>query len=85
MELWSDLQLNIDRLFINIDIKPSLVHGDLWSGNAGETTDEPGRSQWAFPEIFHSPLLRISFLEYTDPLGFSSHIFKILLDFHVIF
>jgi len=24
------------------DIKPSLLHGDLWSGNVAETDDGPG-------------------------------------------
>ena len=25
-----------------MDVKPSLLHGDLWSGNVGETDDGPG-------------------------------------------
>lgn len=41
-ELWSQLQLNIPKIFSDfkerdIQILPSLLHGDLWSGNAGET------------------------------------------------
>ncbi|XP_074602848.1 ketosamine-3-kinase-like [Brevipalpus obovatus] len=42
-ELWSALQLKIPNFFTSIEgeIKPSLLHGDLWSGNAGELEDEP--------------------------------------------
>ncbi|XP_045602973.1 ketosamine-3-kinase isoform X2 [Procambarus clarkii] len=40
-ELWSHLQLKIPQYFTNIEVKPSLLHGDLWSGNAAETTDCP--------------------------------------------
>eukprot|EP00795_Rhopilema_esculentum_P015163 gene15163-6355_t len=39
--LWSDLQLNIDKFFKGIDPQPSLLHGDLWSGNAAETREGP--------------------------------------------
>ena len=27
----------------DLDIVPALVHGDLWSGNAGETDTGPGK------------------------------------------
>lgn len=40
--LWSRLQLKITEFFKGMDIKPSLLHGDLWSGNAAETEDGPG-------------------------------------------
>lgn len=45
-EIWSKLQLIIPKFFKplkekDITIKPSLLHGDLWGGNAGETEDEP--------------------------------------------
>ncbi|GFR28714.1 ketosamine-3-kinase [Trichonephila clavata] len=40
-ELWSELVLKIPGYFEGIDIKPSLLHGDLWSGNVGETKDGP--------------------------------------------
>lgn len=29
------------KFFENIVIKPSLLHGDLWGGNVGETDAEP--------------------------------------------
>ena len=40
--LWSRLQLKIPEFFKGMDIKTSLLHGDLWSGNAAETEDGPG-------------------------------------------
>lgn len=40
-ELWSQLQLKIPLFFKNIEIEPSLLHGDLWCGNVGETESEP--------------------------------------------
>eukprot|EP00794_Sanderia_malayensis_P014106 gene14106-15580_t len=40
-ECWSELQLKISTLFKGIEIKPALVHGDLWSGNASETSSGP--------------------------------------------
>ncbi|XP_071542998.1 ketosamine-3-kinase-like isoform X2 [Panulirus ornatus] len=40
-ELWSHLQLKIPQYFKDIEVKPSLLHGDLWSGNVAETTDCP--------------------------------------------
>lgn len=40
-ELWSGLQIIIPKFFENIEIKPSLIHGDLWGGNVGETNSEP--------------------------------------------
>jgi protein-ribulosamine 3-kinase len=42
IELWSHLQLKIPQFFKGIDnIRPSLLHGDLWSGNVGATRDGP--------------------------------------------
>ncbi|KAL0277800.1 UNVERIFIED_CONTAM: hypothetical protein PYX00_004961 [Menopon gallinae] len=40
-ELWSQLQIKIPSFFKGLNIKPSLLHGDLWSGNAGETNESP--------------------------------------------
>ncbi|KAJ6649082.1 Fructosamine-3-kinase [Pseudolycoriella hygida] len=45
-ELWSELQLKIPKFFKYftdhaINIKPSLLHGDLWSGNACESNGQP--------------------------------------------
>lgn len=43
--LWSSLKLKIPEVFKDVpDIKPSLLHGDLWSGNAAETDDGPGNA-----------------------------------------
>lgn len=41
LELWSHLQLKIPQFFTGIEVKPSLLHGDLWSGNAQQTKDGP--------------------------------------------
>ncbi|XP_046399527.1 ketosamine-3-kinase-like isoform X2 [Ischnura elegans] len=41
-ELWSRLQLKIPKFFEGIEVKPSLLHGDLWGGNVAETGDGPG-------------------------------------------
>ena len=42
-ELWSHLQLKLPQFFTGIGpIYPSLLHGDLWSGNSAETTQGPG-------------------------------------------
>lgn len=40
-ELWVQLKPKIPKLFEGIVVKPSLLHGDLWSGNAAETTEGP--------------------------------------------
>lgn len=42
VELWSKLQLVVSRLFKEVDVYPSLLHGDLWGGNAAEVDDGPG-------------------------------------------
>ena len=43
--LWSSLKLKIPEFFKDVpDIKPSLLHGDLWSGNAAETDNGPGNA-----------------------------------------
>ncbi|XP_057295594.1 ketosamine-3-kinase-like [Hydractinia symbiolongicarpus] len=41
VELWSKLQLVVSRLFKEVDVYPSLLHGDLWGGNAAEMDDGP--------------------------------------------
>jgi len=43
-ELWNCIIRLIPRLFNGVDVKPSLLHGDLWRGNSGQTkTEEPGK------------------------------------------
>ncbi|XP_067141055.1 ketosamine-3-kinase-like [Centruroides vittatus] len=41
IQLWSELQLKLPKFFKDIEIVPSLLHGDLWGGNVGETDNEP--------------------------------------------
>lgn len=46
-ELWSNLQLKVDKFFMDFEhrgsrddeIVPALLHGDLWSGNAAQLND----------------------------------------------
>lgn len=40
-QLWQELKPLMMKFFENIEIKPSLLHGDLWGGNIGETDTEP--------------------------------------------
>lgn len=39
---WPRLKNIIPKFFDGIEVKPSLVHGDLWSGNAAQTNSKPG-------------------------------------------
>lgn len=41
-EYWPQLKEIIPRFFEGIEIKPSLVHGDLWSGNSAQCNSKPG-------------------------------------------
>ena len=42
-KLWSKLKEMMPTFFEGIgEVKPSLLHGDLWSGNAGVTSDGVG-------------------------------------------
>lgn len=41
-ELWSQLQRYIPAMFKDVSIHPSLLHGDLWAGNAGQVDNTPG-------------------------------------------
>jgi len=40
--LWSRLKSKIPEFFKGVDVKPSLLHGDLWSGNVAEIQGGPG-------------------------------------------
>ncbi|XP_038079096.1 ketosamine-3-kinase-like [Patiria miniata] len=40
-ELWPQLERRIPGLFEGLEIKPALLHGDLWGGNVAEMTSEP--------------------------------------------
>lgn len=42
-QLWPQLCSKIPGLFEGIVIEPALLHGDLWSGNVGESEDGPGK------------------------------------------
>ncbi|KAK6967989.1 ketosamine-3-kinase [Biomphalaria glabrata] len=38
---WSSLLPKLPKLFLDLDIVPALLHGDLWGGNAAETDEDP--------------------------------------------
>ena len=40
--LWRELKAIMPQFFEGIEVKPSLLHGDLWSGNAGTVDGKPG-------------------------------------------
>ncbi|XP_075702234.1 ketosamine-3-kinase-like [Rhinoderma darwinii] len=40
-ELWSQLQLKVPQLFSEVEVVPSLLHGDLWGGNVAELDTGP--------------------------------------------
>ncbi|XP_050441953.1 fructosamine-3-kinase-like isoform X2 [Adelges cooleyi] len=40
-DYWPRLKLKIPKLFDGIKVMPSLLHGDLWSGNAALATPKP--------------------------------------------
>jgi hypothetical protein len=41
-DLWPKLKKNMPEFFADLEVKPSLLHGDLWSGNSGEADNCPG-------------------------------------------
>ena len=65
-KLWSKLKEMIPTFFEGIgEVKPSLLHGDLWSGNAGVTSDGVGGKERLADDRFRESqaLLRISWPE----------------------
>lgn len=44
-ELWGQLKPTIPSFFEGITIKPSLLHGDMWSGNVASIDGEPGKAK----------------------------------------
>lgn len=40
-ELWPQLQQKTKELLDDLQVEPSLLHGDLWSGNAGASRGKP--------------------------------------------
>ena len=41
VKLWLLLKEKMGEFFQGLDIKPSLLHGDLWSGNYGQVDSNP--------------------------------------------
>ncbi len=42
MEYWPQLERKLPSYFEGVKVRPSLLHGDLWSGNVAETDTGPG-------------------------------------------
>ena len=40
--LWGKLLPQVPSFFKDLQVTPSLLHGDLWGGNVGETNTGPG-------------------------------------------
>ena len=40
-QIWPKLKSKLPDFFDGLDIKPSLLHGDLWSGNTGQVGTDP--------------------------------------------
>ncbi len=36
----------VPSFFSGVEVLPSLLHGDLWGGNAARVDDEPGNRVW---------------------------------------
>ena len=43
-ELWPQLERNLPGFFKDVEVKPALLHGDLWGGNVAENDEGPGKS-----------------------------------------
>ncbi|CAJ1964024.1 unnamed protein product [Cylindrotheca closterium] len=53
IQLWKeDIAPRLDRLFEGIQVKPSLLHGDLWSGNIGSVRILEGDGDGSKPTIY---------------------------------
>jgi len=40
-KLWSSLKPSMSKFFQNVEVFPSLLHGDLWSGNMAQSGSDP--------------------------------------------
>ena len=58
-ELWQRLQRHIPAMFQGITVEPSLLHGDLWSGNAGEADGQPGIYSPPSPPLWVSVFIHL--------------------------
>lgn len=53
-DLWSQLLPRLSQLFDGLgEIKPALLHGDLWSGNVAEDKNGPGKIIKTFSSTFN--------------------------------
>ena len=45
LDLWDQLKGRIPSAFEGVEVKPSLLHGDLWSGNAAQAEGKAGEAR----------------------------------------
>ena len=65
-ELWPQLQRRVPSFFAGLEIKPALLHGDLWSGNAAENEEGPGGPNFSLTQDPPSLLQTQSFFSLVD-------------------
>ena len=63
-QLWMQLLPKIPNLFNGLMIKPALLHGDLWSGNAAETDSESGKNINAITQLMSDSLQTILWIQF---------------------
>lgn len=42
LSLWPELKRQIPPLFDSVEVRPSLLHGDLWAGNVAQVDGKAG-------------------------------------------
>ena len=73
-ELWPKLKSKIPDFFKEIQVEPSLLHGDLWSGNSGEDSSGPGNySQDSTFHLLTSCACNCTCTVIFDPASFYGH------------
>ena len=62
-ELWNKILVKFPNFFEGLDIKPAIVHGDLWGGNASENDEGPGRYKVSFLKHFYVLYMYIVYMK----------------------
>lgn len=70
--LWNQLERKIPHFFSDIPkIIPSLLHGDLWSGNFAETATETGKDMLSAVQVCKENFMFFAVI--FDPASFFGH------------
>lgn len=67
--LWGKLMPKVPDFFKGLEVKPSLVHGDLWGGNAAELDDRPSELMRSINQIYTTFQEKKRLLQSRQPLG----------------